>query len=149
MDSGADCTNPHVGPVVDLVDPYVTKDEASAAAEKLMAWMDEHPGRWALFYEGGFGISRENIPLDRYEVTRRGSKLVERAYARLRHPEGEPLNDALARRPAGKAVFPNDLPGLAKDDFQWTKEELEKACEAAREKLFPVRASRSTKGGRK
>lgn len=148
MDSG-DYSNPFVGPVVDLVDPYATKDEAAAAAGKLMAWMDDHPGRWVLFYEGGYGISRENIPLGRYEVARRGTKLVEKVYARLRHPEGESLNDALARRPAGAAVFPNDLPGLGEDEFKWTKEELQEACELAREKLFPVRASRSAKGGRK
>lgn len=147
MDSG-DYSNPYVGPVVDLVDPYA-EDGAAAAAERLMAWMDEHPGRWALFYDGGFGISRENIPLDRYEVTRRGTKHIEKAYARLRHPEGEPLSDALARRPAGVAVFPGDLPGLGKDEFEWTAEELQEACKAAREKLFPVRASRSKGGGRK
>lgn len=148
MDSGSDCFNPFVGPVVDLVDPYVTKDEAAAAADRVMAWLDEHPGRWAMFSEGAFGIDRKNIS-KKYEIVRRGTmRGVERAYARLPHPEGEGLDTALARRPAG-AVYPQDLPELEKDRFEWTQEELQKACEAARESLFPVRASRSGRGGRK
>lgn len=147
MDSG-DCGDPFVGPVVDLVDPYVTKDEAAASAERVMRWLDEHPGRWAMFAEGPYGIDRKNIRNDRYEVVRRGTmRGVERAYARLPHPEGEGLDAALARRSA--AIYPNDLPELEKDRFEWTKEELQKACEAARESLFPVRASRSGRGGRK
>lgn len=150
MDSGGGCGNPFVGPVVDLVDPYVTKDEAAAAAERLMAWLDEHPGRWAMFAEGAFGIDRKNIPNGRYEVVRRGTmRGVTRAYARLPHPEGEGLDAALTRGSGGTAVYPDDLPELEKDRFEWTKEELQRACEAARESLFPVRASRSGRGGRK
>ena len=147
MDSGCG-PSPYVGPVVDLVDPYATKDEAAAAAERIMSWMDANPGRWVMFAEGPYGIDRKNIAR-RYEVVHRGTmRGVKRAYARLPHPEGESINDALARR-QGVVVELEDLPELAKDQFEWTAEELQKACEAARESLFPVRASRSGRGGRK
>lgn len=147
MDSG-DC--PFRGPVADLVDPYATKDTAGASVRRLTDWLDAHPGRWALFVEGEQGVDIKNLSAAGYEVTQRTSKTtrVRKAYVRLPHPEGESLEEALARGVGGAATYPADLPDLAKDSFGWTKEELAAAVQAARESLFPVRAD-SRSGRRK
>lgn len=138
-------TNAHCGPVMDLVDPYSTKDTATATVEGVAAWMRSHPGRWAMFAEGDMGVDRKNIQAaGDFEVCLRTSKTtgISRSYARLPHPEGETLNDALART-AKRPEFPPDLPDLQQDSFNWTKEELEAACAAARESLFPVQTTTS------
>lgn len=144
-----DSAGRYVGPVVDLVDPYTTKDTASEAALKLADWMNDHPGRWILFAEDDLGIHPKNLQSLGFEVSQTTSKLtgVRRAYARLPHPEGEPLGMALERSRFERAVYPNDLPDLQKDSFDWTESELQAAVQAARENLFPVRAARGS--GRK
>lgn len=143
MDSGQ---SPYVGPVADLVDPYATKDMAAQTGAALRRWLHAHPGRWALFAEGDLGIDRKSLMNDGYEVSKRSVNGTLRFYVRLSHPEGESLQAALARTP-GPCEYPPDLPDLQKDSFDWTKEELEQACRAAREGLFPVRALRG-KGGK-
>ena len=144
MDSGEPC--PYRGPVADLVDPYVTNDTAAAAVARVAGWLDAHPGRWALFSEGDQGVDGKNLSAAGYEVAQRTSKLsrVRRAYARLPHPEAESLDEALSRTEGSRPTYPEDLPDLAKDSFNWTKEELEAATRAARESLFPVRAARGS-----
>jgi hypothetical protein len=145
MDSGG--PSPYCGPVVDLVDPYTTKETASDAALKLADWMNDHPGRWVLFMEGDLGIHPKNLQTLGFEVTQMTSRTtgVRRAYARLPHPEGEPLGEALERTREGRAIYPNDLPDLQRDSFDWTEEELRAAVQAARENLFPVRAGRGSR----
>jgi hypothetical protein len=147
MDSGGQ--NPYCGPVIDLVDPYSTKDTATETAQKLAEWLNAHPGRWALFMEGDLGIHPKNLQSLGYEVSQVTSKTtgVRRAYARLPHPEGEPLGMALERSQFDRAIYPNDLPDLQRDSFDWTEAELQAAVQAARENLFPVRAGRGS--GRK
>ena len=138
---------PYTGPVADLVDPYATKDSAAETVKSISAWLRSHPGRWAMFAEGEQGVDSKNLTAAGFEVAQKTSKLtrVRRAYARLPHPEGESLDEALARTKDGRAVYPADLPDLQKDSFNWTKEELEAACRAARENLFPVRAARGSR----
>lgn len=144
MDSGG-----YRGPVADLVDPYTTKDTVGEAVESLAGWLRAHPGRWAMFGEGEHGFDSKILVAAGFEVAQKTSKLtgVRRTYARLPHPEGEPLSEALARTKDGRAMYPSDLPDLQQDSFNWTKEELELACKTARENLFPVRAGRGS--GRK
>lgn len=135
--------SPHCGPVADLVDPYATKDSAGESAAYVCSWLREHPGRWALFSEGELGVDRANVQNAGFEVAQRTSTAgIRRIYARLPHPDGESLDEALARGKAGRVTYPSDLPDLMKDSFNWTKEELEMASRAARENLFPVRAVR-------
>ena len=145
MDS-AGGAGPFCGPVADLVDPYVTNDTASEAFDGLSRWLDAHPGRWAMFYEGGQGIDSRNVMNAGYEVAQRTETTanltrVRRYYARVPHPEGEALEEAIARS-ASRPL--EDLPVLARDSFNWTQEELEAATRAARESLFPVRAARGS-----
>lgn len=144
MDSGGPC--PFRGPVADLVDPYVTNDTAGQAFVGLSRWLDAHPGRWAMFQEAGQGIDSRNVMNAGYEVAQRtvvaaNLTKIRRYYARVPHPEGEALEEAIARS-APRAI--EDLPVLAKDSFNWTKQELEEATRAARENLFPVRAARGS-----
>lgn len=144
MDSGV-ITSPYIGPVADLVDPYATKEGQGSrdAIAYVRSWLREHPGRWAMFSEGDLGVDRMSMVSAGFEVAQRTSSGgVRRVYARLPHPEGESLEEALARGRGGRAVYPSDLPDLLKDSFNWTKEELEMACRTARENLFPVRAVR-------
>lgn len=144
MDSGA---SPYCGPVVDLVDPYATKEDVPAVAETLMGWMREHPGRWILFLDGEYGFDRGVLAKAGFEVSCRTTKAgIRKGYARMPHPQGESLSAALARSQE-LATYPADLPRLSADEFHWTKEELERACQMAREELFPVRAARGS--GRK
>lgn len=138
MDSGL---SPYCGPVADLVDPYATKDLATEAGKVLRRWLHAHPGRWAMFAEGDLGIDRKSLMRDGYEVSKRNIQGTLRFYARLPHPQGESLQEALARTPA-QATFPKDLPDLQRDSFEWTAEELQQACRAARENLFPVSGTR-------
>lgn len=148
MDSGS--LNPYRGPVADLVYPYASKEEgASEAIAALTDWLTAHPGRWALFNEGGAGIDRKNLQSTGFEVVIRTNKVsgIRRAYARLSHPEGEALDEALSRTPGGRLSEPSDLPALLRDPFNWTKEELQEATRIAMENLFPVRAARGS--GRK
>jgi hypothetical protein len=135
--------------VADLVDPYVTKDTARAAAMRLAGWLRDHPGRWAMFAEGEMGIDPKLVQELGFEVSQKTGKLsrIRRAYARLPHPEGESLDDAIARSKRTLTLDAEVLPDLAKDSFNWTEEELQAAVQAAREKLFPVRAGRGS--GRK
>ena len=144
MDSGSQV--PYCGPVIDLVDPYSTKETAAATARRLAEWMEAHPGRWILFAEGDLGIDAKNLQSLGFEVSQMRSKLtgVRRAYARLPHPEGEPLGMALERSRFDRAIYPNDLPDLQRDSFDWTETELQAAVRAARENLFPVRAARGS-----
>ena len=145
MDSGG--LTPHRGPVADLVYPYATKEDGSSEAiAVLTAWLTAHPGRWALFNEAGAGIDRKNLQASGYEVAIRTAKGsgIRRIYARLPHPDGEGLDEALARTQGGRYSEPSDLPVLLRDSFDWTKEELEAATRAAMESLFPVRAARGS-----
>lgn len=146
MDSG---DGPYVGPVADLVDPYATKDTARESAARLGSWLSSHPGRWAMFAEGALGIDGQLLTDLGFEVSQKTGKhsRIVRAYARMRHPLGEPLEAALARAANGKAPDPDPLPELTLDSFNWTEEELQAAVQAAREKLFPARAARGS--GRK
>lgn len=143
MDSGG--PGPYRGPVADLVDPYVTNDTASDTFAVLRRWLDAHPGRWAMFHEGELGIDSRNVMNAGYEVAQRTVVTadlvrVRRYYARVPHPEGEALEESIARSTRQS----DGLPALTKDSFNWTKEELEEATRAARENLFPVRAARGS-----
>jgi len=129
--------------VVDLVDPYSTKDTATTTAETLGVWLRAHPGRWAMFSEGEHGLDGKLILAAGFEVAQRSksARPTRRIYARLPHPLGESLSEALARTKDDLGTYPADLPTFrGQDSFNWTKEELELACRAAREKLFPVHA---------
>lgn len=141
MDSGS---GSYCGPVADLVDPYATKDSAAETVENVASWLRRNPGRWAMFSEGELGVHSKNLADAGFEVSQKTNKVtrIRRAYARLPHPEGESLEQALART-RGIAEYPADLPDLQKDSFNWTPEELAAACRAARENLFPVRAANS------
>lgn len=144
-------SNPHVGVVVDLVDPYYTPTakqvgshkSSTAASRRVVTWLRNHPGRWAITAEGATGLTRQvlrDYP-DIYATENRSANLnadgIPRTYAQVPHPLGEPLKDALARRPlpGGPVLY---LPALEPDPFGWTKDELAEACQIARDNLFPV-----------
>lgn len=145
--------NPHVGVVVDLVDPYFTAATkktgqhkyASPASIRAIEWLRAHPGRWAMTAEGSTGLTatmiRTYYPDIYVTEPRPAGYTIARTYARLPHPDGEPLAKALLRRqPRGAGGRPIVMPELERDPFNWTKEELEEACRIARDNLFPVSA---------
>lgn len=141
--------NPYVGPVADLVDPYFTLEvkkvggfsPTSPGGAYAIWWMRQHPGRWALVGEDLTGLSRQllkvcpDIEVREFNRNRDKPDGV-RIYARLPHPQGESLHKALARRPMPTAAL--YLPEVTKDEFNWTKAELDEACKIARDNLFPV-----------
>ena len=138
--------NPHVGVVVDLVDPYFTRETknvggfkaSSAAGSYAIWWVRNHPGRWAMVAENGAGLTRQLLkawcPDIQVAETRPPGGFV-RFFARIPHPEGEPLSQALERRPIGRRLY---LPEVTRDEFDWSAEELAEACQIARDNLFPV-----------
>lgn len=140
MDAG---TSPYVGRVADLVNPYLTPApglDGSVAAkraggQRVADWLEAHPGRWALVFENGMGISADVIRRLGYRFAERDKHQDNRVrvYAQNPHPEGEPLQAALAR--TEQVLY---LPKLEKDPFNWTPEELAEACQVARDNLFPV-----------
>jgi hypothetical protein len=140
------------GVVVDLVDPYFTREvknaggfrTSSPGSNLAICWMRRHPGRWALVGENNIGLTKQLLKYcpDIQALEYRGSRTIDgiaRTYARLPHPKGEPLADALRRRPfsrpSGRAL---NLPEITRDEFNWSPEELKEACRVAREHLFPV-----------
>jgi hypothetical protein len=144
--------DPYNGVVVDLVDPYFTQAAKNSAggfkatspgANLAIWWMRQHPGRWALVGTDGVGLTRQLLQYypDIQAVEYRGSRTIDgitRTYARLPHPEGDPLSKALERQPITKAKV--ELPALGRDEFNWSKAELAEACQIARANLFPTGA---------
>lgn len=142
--------DPYKGVVADLVDPYFTPEIkqktggnkiASEAENYAVWWMRRHPGRWALVAEGTTGLTRQllkafpEVQVSEHRSLRSASDGINRTYARIPHPEGESLAEALERRPLSVGLH---LPAVTKDNFGWTKAELADACQAARDNLFPV-----------
>jgi hypothetical protein len=137
--------NPYVGVVVDLVDPYFTPETksvggfraTSTASSYAIWWVRNHPGRWAMVAEGSAGLTRQLLKAcpDIQVAETRPSGSILRVYARVNHPEGEPLTQALERRPIDRRLY---LPEVTRDDFNWSTEELAEACQIARDNLFPV-----------
>lgn len=134
----AESDNPHRGKVVDLVDPYTVIDARNQGGRltppppRLCSWLDSHPGRWAMTAENGVGISDAVMARLGYETSRRDHGT--RHYARLRHPEGEPIHEALHR---SKTLF-EALPRVERDPFNWSPAELADAVDCAMANLFPV-----------
>lgn len=142
--------SPYIGVVVDLVDPYFTPEvknvggfkAASAAGNYAIWWMRKHPGRWAMVAEGNIGLTRQLLrvcpDIKVTEMRPIGSNL--RVFARVDHPESEPLSQALERRPIGPrpTVAQLYLPEVTRDEFDWSTAELAEACQIARDNLFPV-----------
>lgn len=143
--------NPHVGVVVDLVDPYFTpvakhaggNKSTTPASEWAIQWLRAHPGRWALVALNNTGLTRQLLRQhpDIHATENRSPAMNadgnSRTYAQVPHPQGESLREALARRsiPGATAL---KLPELERDPFNWTKAELAEACQIARDNLFPV-----------
>jgi hypothetical protein len=138
--------NPYVGVVVDLVDPYFTPGTkniggfkaTSAASNYAIWWVRNHPGRWAMVAEGSAGLTRALLKVcPDIQVTEHQPKgSILRVFARVDHPESEPLAQALARRRIGEPRL--YLPEVTRDEFNWSPEELAEACRIARDNLFPV-----------
>jgi hypothetical protein len=135
--------NPHVGRVVDLVNPYMTTENNIAGGgreaeggEYAIWWLTTHPGRWALVAEGKVGIPIALLQKAglRTSMTQKHNKANYKLYAQFPHPEGEDIREALART----AVPRLELPEIAKSDFKWTQAELADAVYAMRENLFPA-----------
>lgn len=127
----------HRGRVVDLVDPYLTIDSSNKggltpAPRPVCAWLDSHPGRWAMVAENGMGISATTMGRLGYQYATRdhGNK----HYARLPHPEGELLHEALHRT---QSLF-DVLPRVERDPFNWSPAELADAVQCAKDNLHPV-----------
>jgi hypothetical protein len=135
--------NPYVGPVVDLVNPYMTADanqtggsSKAGGYEYAEWWLKRHPGRWALIGEGEVGFSKhivQRLGLEYGVRNKRGT--VGKVYARMPHPRGEELIEALRRTEPPEVL---DLPELVRSPFNWTPEELAEAALIARANLFPV-----------
>jgi len=134
--------NPYVGKIADLVNPYMEITVARSGQpvrghEWIQQWITAHPGRWAKVGEHGVGLTRVNVESMGWGA---GQKIIDgdmKIYARIPHPQGEPLLDAL-RRSGDTAHI--TLPALTTSDFNWTPEELAEATRVARENLFPVAA---------
>ena len=137
--------NPHVGVVVDLVDPYFTPGTkniggfkaTSHASNYAIWWVRNNPGRWAMVAEGNAGLTRSLLKVcpDIQVVEHRPAGSILRVFARVDHPESEPLPRAMERRPIGPRLF---LPEVTRDEFNWSTAELAEACQIARDNLFPV-----------
>lgn len=141
--------DPYKGVVVDLVDPYLTHEAknvggfrpTSAAGNYAIWWMRRHPGRWALVGEalpgmrGVTGLTRQLLLVCPDIQVKSGSMSGNvRVYARVDHPEGESLTEAMARRPLPTHLY---LPEVTRDEFNWSPAELAEACQVARDNLFP------------
>jgi hypothetical protein len=132
--------SPYVGPVVDLVNPYITIGRSNgpileADHAVLMHWADRNPGRWALVGQGEMGLSPDAVlSLGLERSTRNKGRDTQLVYARRAHPYGEDLSDALRR--TAKPDY--ELPELTRSSFNWTPEELAEATEVALANLFPV-----------
>lgn len=132
--------SPYVGCVADLVNPYLSAAPGLpgarlarlAGGRDIAAWLEAHPGRWALVFENGTGTPAGAIKKMGYTFAERDRDSL-RVYAQKPHPEAEPLADALAR--TERTLY---LPELEVDPFGWTPEELDEACQIARDNLFPV-----------
>ena len=65
--------NPHVGVVVDLVDPYFTHavkktgqhKYVSPTTSRAIEWLRANPGRWAMMAEGSTGMTTGRPPAPR------------------------------------------------------------------------------------
>ena len=136
----------HKGVVVDLVDPYFTLEAKNSAGgfkatspgtNYAIWWMRRNPGRWALVAEGSTGLSKQLLMTYCPDVkaAERSYHGETRVYARVPHPEGESLAEALERRPPQKGLY---LPEVTRDEFNWSPAELAEACRVARENLFPT-----------
>lgn len=146
--------SPFVGPVADLVDPYFTNEvkkvggvrAATNARNAAVYWMRQNPGRWAQVGEGTTGLTKDMLAkiCPDLQVTETGTMdnyRGRRTYARVPHPEGETLGKALKRRPVRQVPIAKlYLPELTRDEFNWTRDELEDACRIARANLFPTGA---------
>jgi hypothetical protein len=139
--------NPHVGPIVDLVDPYLDYSKKGATGGQLKGlgsanvcwWLDTHPGRWALVGVDGVGLSKHVMGDLGYRTGLRSVRTSETSvqmhcYASLYHPDGEGLTQALRRSPIRVVL---DLPELTRDEFNWTPAELAEAAWVMRQNLFP------------
>ena len=138
--------SPFVGPVADLVDPYLTAEVKNIGGFKsvyqsnpAILWLRRHPGRWALVGENSTGLTRELLKICpeikvHVQSGHRYADNISRTYACLPHPEGESLFEAMKRRPVGQALY---LPQVTRDEFNWTKAELQDACRVAKANLFP------------
>lgn len=138
--------SPYKGVVVDLVDPYFTHESKQVGGYKATSsgsryaiwWMRQHPGRWARVGEGGTGLTKSLLSVCP-DIESTDSSLEtknprsRRTYARVPHPEGETLQEALQR--SFKGIV---LPAVQRDPFNWTPEELADAIQIARDNLFPV-----------
>lgn len=136
---------PYKGVVVDLVDPYFTPESKNVGGFKATSdggrnaiwWMRQHPGRWAKVAEGAVGLTRSLLSIypdiESNESNYETKDHRRHTYARVPHPQGETLLEALQR---GKKVLV--LPAVQRDPFNWTPAELADAVQIARDNLFPV-----------
>lgn len=136
---------PYKGVVVDLVDPYFTPESKNIGGFKATSeggryaiwWMRQHPGRWAKVAEGPVGLTKSLLSvcpdIESTESTYETKTRVRLTYARVPHPEGESLIEALQRKQ--KVLV---LPAVQRDPFNWTPAELAEAVQIARDNLFPV-----------
>lgn len=131
--------NPYRGKVVDLVNPYMTPHTNQRGGAYFASgtdyaewWLKRHPGRWALVGEPGMGITTHIVERMGLQCGTRDPGLV---YARVPHPKGEPLTQALHRSNFPLMV---SLPPIERDPFNWTPAELADAVQCARDNLFPV-----------
>jgi len=139
--------NPHVGKVVDLVNPYMTQESNNAGGgrdaeggEYAIWWLTSHPGRWALVAEDKCGIPLALLQKAGFRTSMIGKNKRApgyRLYAQLPHPEAEDLKTALARTAAPRL----ELPLIQASDFGWTPAELADAVYVMRENLFPAMES--------
>ena len=137
----------HVGPVADLIDPYLDGSVNQAnggrkqsGCELVIWWLESHPGRWALVGEGGVGLGKGAVVSLGYTLgtTARRDEL-QRTYAQKPHPLGETLKEAMKRgtprpRLTREALALPEHRGH--DSFNWTPEELADACRVARKSLY-------------
>ena len=135
-------SSPYIGPIVDLVDPYLTADTKKNGGFKHKGgeyqdwWLRTHPGRWALIGQDGMGLTREWAHEHGYKhATRNSYQPNQRIYAQNPHPEGESFLTAYKRMNQGVELY---IPELTTSEFGWTPAELAEACQIARDNLFPV-----------
>lgn len=130
----------YVGPVADLLDPYLDPYRKqtggtmrAVGTDYVRWWLERHPGRWALVGQDELGLTRYVVANMGYVpgIRQKPGNPV-RTYAQNPHPLGESLAEALRRTPTP----PDDLPELTRSSFNWTPEELADACRVARQNLF-------------